>query len=452
MAGTIYVASALWHNEAMPVKVRVELRSKLPALWLLLLLIPAIILPDRIWNSLLVGVGGLFVAAYIWARTLAGGLRAARQLEFGWVGVGDRLEEQFELVNAGWLPAFWIEIQDDSNVLGYRAALVRSVNAGSTHWRQNAICQQRGQFRLGPWRLISGDPFGFFRVTHTFPISDEIIIHPPIHSHVPVPLPAGQSDGRARARQRAWQATINAAGARHYQPHDPYRWIHWPTLAHTGELYVREFDLDAAGDIWIYVDMEASSQLALTDDPTNGLNSTAEHAIIIAAALAAQALRQNRGVGIACYGQTPQVIPPARGQGQQWRILRALALAQADGAAPLQTGLHDLGQQVGRNTAVVIITPNGATAWLAAGAALTQRAQRGQRGGRSTVILLDRPSFGGTGNSQALRDMIRQLFAECYVLRRGDVELPALTAPKHGFWEFKVTPTGKAIPVRTPYD
>lgn len=444
----------------MPVRVSVELRSKLPALWLLLLLIPAILLPDRIWNSLLVGVGGLFVVAYIWARTLAGGLRAARRLKFGWVGVGDRLEEQFELVNEGWLPAFWIEIQDDSNVPGYRAALVRSVNAGSTRWRQNAICQQRGQFRLGPWRLVSGDPFGFFRVTHHLPVSDEIIIHPPIHSHVPVPLPAGQSDGRARARQRAWQATINAAGARRYQPHDPYRWIHWPTLAHTGELYVREFDLDAAGDIWIYVDMEASSQLEMADNPQSRdgamqrlyLNSTAEHAIIIAAALAAQALRQNRGVGVACYGQTPQVIPPGRGQGQQWRILRALALAQADGVAPLATGLHDLGQQVGRNTAVVIITPNGATEWLAAAAELARRGGRSARGGRGTVVLLDRPSFGGTGNSQALRDLIRQLFAECYVLRRGDVALPALTAPKHGFWEFKVTPSGKAIPVRTPYD
>ena len=435
----------------MAEKVTLVLRSKLPAFWLLLLLLPALILPDRIWNTLLVGLGGLFVVAYIWARALAAGLRAQRQLRFGWVGVGDRLEEQFELTNNGWLPAFWIEIQDDSNVPGYRAARVRSVNAGSTQWRQNAICRQRGQFRLGPWRLISGDPFGIFRVTHHFPISDEIIIHPPTHSPIPIPLPAGQSDGRARARQRALQATINAASTRPYQPHDPYRWIHWPSLAHTGQLYVREFDLDAAGDIWIVVDMQAGSHLGEETDPQSHLNSTEEHAIIIAATLAARALRENRGVGIACYGQQPQIIPPRRGEGQQWRILRALALARADGQADLAAGLRDLGKRLGRNgggmkSSVIIITPNGDAEWLPAAAQLTRR------GARGAVVLLDRPSFGGTGNSAALRDLVRQLFADCYIIRRGDVPLPTLTAPKHGYWEFKVTPSGKAIPIRTPYD
>ena len=106
---------------------QIALRLRLPLIWLLLLLAAALVLPDSIWNTLLVGLGGLFVVAFFWARELAHGLRASRQLQYGWVSVGDRLEEQFALSNESSLPALWIEVVDRSNVPGYRAAMVRSV-------------------------------------------------------------------------------------------------------------------------------------------------------------------------------------------------------------------------------------------------------------------------------------------------------------------------------------
>ena len=49
-------------------------RRYLPFIWLALLLLAAILLPDRIWNTLLVGFGGLFLIAYLWVRLLANGL------------------------------------------------------------------------------------------------------------------------------------------------------------------------------------------------------------------------------------------------------------------------------------------------------------------------------------------------------------------------------------------
>jgi uncharacterized protein (DUF58 family) len=422
----------------MPDHISLQLRLKLPALWLLLLFGAALLLPDRVWTTLIVGLGGLFLVAYLWAREIAHGLRATRELRFGWVGVGDRLVEEFILRHTGRVPALWVEVEDDANVPGYSAALVRSASSSFVRWQKEAICTRRGQFHLGPWRLVSGDPFGIFRVTIHYPISEDIIIHPPIHIGLPVPLPAGQSSGRVRARQRAWQATINAGGVRAYQPRDPYRFIHWPSSAHAGELQVRQFDLDAAGDIWILVDMEARSQLG------EGRDGTAEQAIIIAAALAARGLEQHRAVGLACYGSRPQVIPPGRGQKQQWRILRGLALTQADGEASLASAIRDLSQLVRRHTAVIIITPNAEPDWLPAGVSLAQM------GVRSTVVLLDRPSFGGAGNSPGQREAIEALFAHCHVVVKDDIGKPAFETEKRGYWEFKVTPSGRAIPVRTP--
>ena len=142
-------------------KVTIELRLRLPLLTFLILLAAALFLPDRVWNMLLIGLGGLFVVGYLWVRQLAIHLHGKRQLRFGWVAVGDQLEEHFELINDSPIPALWAEIIDGSNIPGYNTAVVRSVPAHNfNRWRETAVCQQRGQFSLGPWAIRSSDPFG----------------------------------------------------------------------------------------------------------------------------------------------------------------------------------------------------------------------------------------------------------------------------------------------------
>jgi uncharacterized protein (DUF58 family) len=273
---------------------RIELRLRLPLILLAVLLLTAIFLPNRIWNTLLIGLGGLFLAAYLWVRALAQGLYAQRRLRFGWVAVGDQLEELFEIFNDSAVPALWVQVSDDSNVPGYRAAVVRSVGGGQVdRWRETAVCQQRGQFHLGPWQIRTSDPFGIFSLTQFYPVVNEIIIHPPVHGRLPVQLPSGESSGQQRVRHHSWQATLNAASVRPYQPQDPQRWIHWPISAHRDHLYVRQFDQDAAGDVWLLLDLQAESQLG------RGANSTEEQAVLLAASLSARALRQNRAVGLA---------------------------------------------------------------------------------------------------------------------------------------------------------
>lgn len=443
--------------------VHVALRLRLPAVWLVILLLAAVVLPSRVWNTLLVGLGGMFIVAYLWVRLLAHNLHATRRLRFGWVSVGDRLEETFELSNNGVVPALWVEVQDDSNVPGYSAAVVRSVGENQVdRWRQSAICRRRGQFHLGPWRIRSSDPFGIFMATRHYPATREIIIHPPIYGNLPIALPAGQSSGRAYVR-RAWQATINAATVRAYQPGDPFNRIHWPTSARRDELFARQFDLDASGDVWLLLDMQAATQVGeSTNDNENGryllapersevtgqvahsVNNTEEQAVLLAASLAAEALRQNRAVGLAAYGRTPHILPPARGQGQEWKILRALALVNADGQLDLAAAIHDLGRIARRGTTAVIITPSGSAEWLPA---LLNLARQGVQ---SSVILLDRASFGGEGYSQGLCDAVQRLGFTCYLLRRGDLGQPLEEQAHRGFWEFRVTGMGKVVVIQNP--
>jgi uncharacterized protein (DUF58 family) len=422
-------------------KPKIVIRQKLLLLMLLVLLLVALVIPSRVWTTLLVGLGGLILIAYMWAWQLARGLRGSRRLRFGWVSVGDRLSEQFELVNRGYLPALWVELIDDSDVPGYRANVVRSVGAESVErWRTSAVCTRRGQFRLGPWVLRSADPFSIFEVKIFYPETEQIIIHPPIYSRAPILLPAGRSSGRARTRTPAWQATINAAGVRDYRPADPQNWIHWPTTARRDELFVRQFDLDAAGDIWLVLDLHHAVQLG------QGADGTEEFAVLLAASLSAQALNHNRAIGLATYGRQPQLVAPGRGEGQQWKLLRALAVATADGQNDLARALQDVRQVAGRGSAVIIITASDRVDWLPDLLHLAQRSIQPH------AILLDRASFGAEGNSARVRDVVRDQGIEATLVRQGELGEPLQQLERRGYWEFKVTGTGKVVTTRTPFE
>ena len=418
---------------------RLSLRLRLPFLWLAGLAAGALFLPDRVWTTLLIGLLGLIGVAFFWARQMGRGLSAERRLQYGWVSVGDRLEEQFVLVNRSGLPALWVEMEDGSNVPGYRAGAVRTVGANDrVQWRQSSVCRRRGQYRLGPWAIHSGDPFGIFCVTRHYEATQEIIIHPPIHSAIAIPLPPGRSDGRARARERLPQATTNVATVRDYHDHDPYHWIHWPTSARRDTLYVRQFERDAAGDVWLMIDCQAAVQLG------EGAEGTEEQAVLLAASLAARAQAETRGVGLATYGREPLIVTPGVGEGQQWRILRALALLRADGQIGLERALRELGDAARRGSAAILITPSAESEWL------PQLGHLARRGIECHVLLLDRPSFGGEGASEPLRRTITLLGFRCGVVRRGEIGRPLIEEERHGFWEFKVTGTGKAVAVRRP--
>ncbi|MEJ2750333.1 MAG: hypothetical protein P8183_20860 [Anaerolineae bacterium] len=176
------------------------------------------------------------------------------------------------------------------------------------------------------------------------------------------------------------------------------------------------------------------------------IDGTEEHAVLLAASLAAHALSQNRAVGLAAYGQIPQVVPAGRGQGQQWKILRALALTNADGDVDLSRTLPDVGRLARRGAAAIIITASGQADWIPD--ILTMK----QRGVQSHVILLDRPSFGGEGHSTGLQQAIRQIGGHAYIIHQGEVGQPQEEQERHGFWEFKVSPSGKVITVRSPLE
>ncbi|MBN1660349.1 MAG: DUF58 domain-containing protein [Anaerolineae bacterium] len=406
-----------------------------------------LLLPSRVWIGLLVALGGLWLMAYLWARHLAARLQVTREQHYGWVHVGDLLEERFVMVNGSFLPALWVEIDDASDLPGYSARSVRSADGYATvGWRTEGICRQRGLFTLGPWRACTGDPLGLYSITFDHPAAQSVLVYPPI-VHLPtLCLPRGAATGSGRASRRALDVTVNAAGVRPYVPGDAVNRIHWPTTARRDALAVKTFDLEPSGDLWIVLDMDQAVHVG------EGEESTEEYGVILAASLSNRTLEENRAVGLVAYGTVatptgePQPLPtlvvPGKGRAQQWRILEALATVRAGGRWPLARVLVEMNRNLGRGTTLAVITPSCDPGWVA-GLLPPMR-----RGVTPTVLLLDPNTFGGSGNVEAMATLLAELGIHAEQIVQGTAFRPIVEHERIGRPELKVlSGTGRVIKV-----
>jgi len=420
--------------------VTIRLHSWVPVAMAVLLALLQLFSPNRAWVILLCGVGGMTLAAYLWARSLAHSVLVTRSLRYAWAQVGDLLEERFALRNRGKWPVLWAEIDDESNLPDYPSGRVAAAGGGLTsRWRASTVCKQRGLFTLGPWTVRMREPFGLFCVTQRYEQTHSLLIVPPVMELPPVILPRGVATGRVVARRSAANVTLNVSATRRYAPGDPLRRIHWPSSARHDVLISKTFDTEVSGDLWIVLDLDAGVQAG------EGEESTEEYGVILAASLAERMLRQNRAVGLVAHGARDAYLVPVRGEGQLYRLLRTLALVRAEESSPLATVLTEMRAVLGRQTTVAVITPSGDPAWVEALSPLLRL------GVAPTAILLDPASFGGQGALSPVRGMLAGLGLPAPVIAQGyPFRLSPRTRRQGGTWEFKTTAMGRVIVTQRP--
>jgi uncharacterized protein (DUF58 family) len=418
--------------------VRLRLNSRLVPALVLMLLVVQLVAPYDGWLVLLVGLGAAWLAAYLWARSLARHLELRREMRFGWAQVGDRLEERFTLGNDGPFPAIWVEVRDHTQMPGYQVSRATGVGAHATNrWTTQSVCRQRGLFQLGPTSLRSGDPLGIYQVDIQFPNRLSLLVTPPV-----VPLPSihvspGGRAGEGRPRPDAPELTVSAAGVREYLPGDSLRWIHWRTSARKQKYYVHLFEGTPAGDWWILLDMDRNVQAG------SGQDSTVEHSVILAASLAEKGLREGKAVGLVAGGEQTVWLPPREGAGQRWNVLRSLAMVST-GTLSLDQMLRRIRPALGQRASLLIITANTQPDWLPALLPLMWA------GAVPTVLLFDRATFGVQNGATPLADRLGHLGVAHYVIPRELLDRPEAQPGQRGKWEWRVMPTGRAVAVNRP--
>jgi uncharacterized protein (DUF58 family) len=309
------------------IQPKVTVRMNAP--WLKVLIIMLGILdvfdPNKAWAVVLVGFGGLWLLAYVWASQLGQGLRLHRQQQYGWLQVGDWVEEQFTFANTSLAPATWVSIEDHSDLTEYSVSVGTGIGGSSDRrWKKRVPCKKRGKYHLGPLSLHTGDIFGIYSVEIQYPQTDSFIVHPPI---IPLPYKIQNVSGRRMDANRASrinvQKSVSSYSVREYVPGDSLSKMHWKTTAKYDQPYVRIFEnVFASNSWWILLDLDAGSQFGEGDQATD------EHSIILASSLADLGLRNGKSVGLLAMGQEMIIHAVKQGMDQRGEILNALSLAQ----------------------------------------------------------------------------------------------------------------------------
>jgi uncharacterized protein (DUF58 family) len=413
---------------------KIRLNSWLLPILVLAAVITDLISPYRGWRILYVGMGGALILGYFWVRSLARGLDFTREMRFGWAQVGDRLVERFTLRNEGWAPGVWVEVEDQSTLPDYHASRGTGLpGRDSLRWHTEAICNRRGLFVLGPTRLRTSDPFGLFSVSLPYTSALPLLVLPPI---VPLPniqiAPGGRS-GDGYPRPNAIERTVSASTVREYVSGDSPRWIHWPTTARQGQLFVRLFDGTPSGDWWILLDMDSEVQVGENE------NATDEHGIILAASLADHGVRMRHSVGLAAFSEELVWLPPEQGEGRRWEILRSLALISR-GQRPLAEVITRLQPSLGQHTSIIVITPSVRVDWVESLVPLVRR------GAVPTVLLLDPGSFGGQGDTAPVEAALMGLGVANYCITKDILDRPEMRPGQQGRWGWQSLGAGRAAP------
>jgi len=389
-------------------------------------------------SGLVTGRATFFVVAYLlfgvlllsalWASLSIAGISLGRSTRSRRSQVGHTFTETFYVHNHSWLPKLWLEVNDYSDLPFHNVGRVTPViPPRSTYsWTVETPCYVRGEFRLGPMRVATGDPFGLFEPQRTINATERIIVYPQAVPLMQFDLPAAALSGGDPQRFITQHITTNAASVRDYVVGDSINRIHWRSTARRGRLIVKEFELDPQVDVWLFVDF---SQYSLVEDPTLqrvGMigsiiygsphipRSTEEYAVVIAASIANYFAEQERSLGFSAYTPYLEVLLPERGQRQLMRILNILAVARSTTPMSLADMLRMQSHNFTRGTTLIIVTAALDPQWL------TQVQRIRERGVKSVCIFVDPVSFGGTHPSDEMRQRLLSLKIPTIVVKYGD--------------------------------
>ncbi len=360
-------------------------------------------------------IGALLLTSLLWTWLSLRGIAIRRTTRTRRSQVGRVFHEAFGVRKTGFLPKLWLEIHDHSTLPGHNAShIVPTLLGGREYtWDASTTCTARGEFQLGPMTVVSGDPFGLFNSPRRVGATERLVVYPLTVELEQVILPVGILSGGDAQRQLTHQITTNASSIRDYVAGDSMNRIHWRSTARTGNIMVKEFELDPLVDIWLFSDFSADSlyedpSIRRADDVGSIITtsrlippSTEEYGAIVAASLAKYFLEDERVVGFIAYAPQRQMFQPERGHRQLSRIMEALAVARSTSQHSLRETLSLETHLFTRGATLLIITSSVRQDWISE----MQVMQR--RGIRPICVYINPQTFNPQLDSSTVRGMLQ---------------------------------------------
>ncbi len=184
-------------------------------------------------------------------------LRVRRRLSDARVRPAQRVSVELLVENLSPVAAPFVLVEDRlPQALGRPARLVL---AGlPAHDTQRAsytlVPQRRGRYVLGPVSLQLTDPFALARVRVELDEREELVVTPEVEDLAGGPdAPFGMTAGLATARH-LFRSGDEFYTMRPYVVGDDLRRIHWPSVARTGELMIRQDESSRRSTAVLYLD------------------------------------------------------------------------------------------------------------------------------------------------------------------------------------------------------
>jgi len=334
----------------------------------------------------------LLLAGWLWAKSSSGQMTAEVQRPKGPYTVGDSISETVILRSSGGTPKAWVEVEDETDLPGVQFKQVASLGLMVTfdRFEMSGTVIRRGEYTVGPLVARTADPFSMFPQEIQFGGHETVLVYPKIVDIPDFASPSIHLVGDNSRRQRARVLSTDVASVREYEPGDSLGRIHWLSTARTGELMVKQFDQGSSSDMWVIFDQHTDSFAAIGDDTTDEMGATVAASVID---------KYNQGflpVGYAAHGSQSLVLAPGRSSHRREQIMRHIAASKPVGDVTILELIADLERDFGQNTSLIVITSTSDGPWVAALGGLARR------GVRVSTVLIDRGSYGGESNREAL--------------------------------------------------
>ena len=210
------------------------------------------------------------------------------------------------------------------------------------------VCRRRGRFTVGPTSIVITDPFGLARVKISSDTVNDLIVYPEVEDVDLRGLAVQGAGSGDSAVRHLYRSAAEFYTMREYVTGDDLRRIHWPSVARTGHLMIRQDETTRRSVATIFLDNRAA---ALGSSGTAGF----ERGVSIAATAARSLIRAGFAVRLATVDAPAQMV-------NEERLLERLADVGHTREKSMADALRAIGSAVVNDSTLVLVTtpPHGA--------------------------------------------------------------------------------------------
>jgi uncharacterized protein (DUF58 family) len=325
----------------------------------------------------------LVVVAIGYVRLIRLDLQVDRSVHPSHVHAGQLSRVEVRIRNVRGVPTPVLRLRDPVSGTAGADLLVPPLDQGAVSTASYRLpTDRRGIIKVGPLRVVVGDPFGLAQANTTAAPQVEVTVYPVVEDIRPVPYTSGTDPLAGTLHPHALgRVGDDFYALRPYVVGDDLRRIHWPSTARHDELLVRQQEQPWQGRTTVLLDVRRASQ-----------DLAAFEAAVSAAAsiVSANGARHDLVRMLTTDGADSGF---GAGTGHTQALLEHLAVVQPSGAASLRAML-DLIQRDGQGALVVVVSQT-------TGDELKATARLRQRFGLITIVQIDRSRNGGPATPAA---------------------------------------------------